>query len=52
MASAKPHRIVFTGRVVDFETGQKIHESRAENIEDFEEWFTKPMREKLGGRRR
>ncbi len=39
--------LLITGKIVDMNTGKKIHKVQARSIEEFDEMFTKPMRDKL-----
>jgi len=38
---------LFFGTVIDNDTGKKVHSTNSNNLDDFEEFFNKPMRKKL-----
>ena len=48
MITKKNNGYLISGKVVDLSTGQKIHDAKnCRSVEDFEKFFTKPVRRKL-----
>ena len=44
----KKKNVMISGKAIDMDTGRVIHRNKSNSVIEFEEFFTKPMKKKLG----
>ena len=47
MKKSRKKQFLFSGKVIDLESGREVHKAKCNSPDEFDELFTKPMRRKL-----